>query len=176
MRASAPAPTQVRPPYWPWPPGQLLGVTDRHCLLSDTLLYLHGLLAPSSPSTGWDAGPFLEDIGLQMDDDLTQGVLKTLERYRLARFEPEFTAWCKNHPQMGQKPRKPPLLGWRMTPEHLDVWWHLAHPESNRAWDLSQAQERCPSWTTERVYDLRQAALAEGFTRVAPRGQSPIRQ
>lgn len=167
MRAIAPNPALTRPSFWPWPPGQDLGVSERHVISSDVMLLLHSLLAASTPRTGWDAGPFLDMLGLGMDDDLPRGVLRTLEAYRLARFEPEYTAWCKNHPLMGQRPRKPPVLGWPLMPQHLDVWWHLAHPDSERAWTLRQAQERCPSWDPRLVKDLQQAGLAEGYTRVA---------
>ena len=169
MKTQVPEPVAARPAFWPWATGQELGVTDRHVVTSDAMLLLWSNLAPTRPSTGWDAGPFLSITEQEITDDLTTGILTTLERYRLARFEPEFTAWCRNHPLMRQPVRKPPILGWLLTEEHLDVWWHLAHPESNRAWSLAQAQIRCPSWTTERLYDLRQAGLAKGFTRVAPR-------
>lgn len=168
MKADPPSPGIVQPPFWPWVRGQSLGVTDYHVVSSDTMLLVWHMLAPSIPAGGWDAGPLLDTTGAaDIDDAFVQGMLRTLRVYKLARFEPEFTAWCRNHPLMGQQPRKPPVLGWRLSPEHLDVWWHLEHPESKRAWSMAQARRQCSAWSTQRLHDLQEAGLAQGVKRVA---------
>lgn len=169
MRAVPPAPGVVRPSFWPWASGQSVGVTEQHIVSSDTLLLVWHMLAPSTPTTGWDASPLLDLVECPISDPFVQGMLITLEKYRLARFEPEFTAWCRNHPRMGQKVKQPPVLGWPLSSAHLDVWWHLQHPDSKSAWSLEQARERCASWSIERLHDLQEAGLAKGVIRVAPR-------
>jgi hypothetical protein len=146
-----------------------VGVTEQHIVSSDTLLLVWHMLAPSTPQGGWDASSLLDLVECPIGDPFVQGMLTTLEKYRLARFEPEFTAWCRNHPLMGQRPKKPPVLRWQLSPEHLDVWWHLQHPDSVRAWCIEQARERCAGWSTQRLHDLQEAGLAKGVVRVASR-------
>ena len=170
MRADPPSPGIVQPPFWPWTRGQSLGVTEHHVVSSDTMLLVWHMLAPSSPRAGWDASPLLDTAAADtVDDAFVSGMLRTLRAYKLARFEPEYTAWCRNHPLMGQQPKKPPVLNWKLSPEHLQVWWHLEHPDSRRAWSLKQAQEFCRAWSTQRLHDLQDAGLARGVQRVAPR-------
>lgn len=171
MKPTVPSVVVHRPPFWPWANGQSISVSDDYMLNSDSLLLLWHMLAPSTPVSGWDAGPLLDVLGVpHVAAPVARDSLALLEKYKLARFEPEFTAWCKNHPLMQQKAKKPPVLGWKLSAQHLDVWWHLQHPDSARSWHILQAMARCSSWSEERVDDLRQNKLADRFVRLAPRG------